>query len=191
MKNIILILGASLLLSACHGRKIDAPRKTVIVPAVATADSLNLPNNAEFWLEHVIENGDQVYAIAARLQYDTSFVRVMRNVDGSVRSEGGTYLGSNSHLTVTLVNGAQGQLLMAYSKQGEQAGAKGNGLLWRVRMRTLQAGTTTLKFDKAQSAVLSPNFNADVQERLTAEFVDGLLEITGAEAMRIRLRIVP
>lgn len=189
----VLVIFSAIFLS-CHGRK-QAPvsERTMIVPmlALANEDTLTVNANAEFWLEHLIENGDSVYAVTAHLHYDTSFVRVLFALDGSVQYENGGYLGNTGHLTVFLVGGVPGILGMAYSKQGEQLGAMGNGLLWRIRMRALKAGSTELVFDKQKSAVLSPNFIGNEQERLPAEFVDAKLEVEAFSPIRVRLLIKP
>ena len=193
-KSIFGIMILAFALSACHARKQPSvENRTVILPALGTTseDTLTVNANAEFWLEHVIENGDSVYAVAARLHYDTSFVKVLFALDGSVQAENGGYLGGTGHLTVSLINGMAGNLLMAYSKQGEQSGTSGNGLLWRVRMRALRSGNTELIFDKQKSAVLGSNFIGNAQERLPAEFVDAHLEMAAFSPMRVRLLIKP
>lgn len=191
MKRYLTIACAALLL-ACHGRKHEnLPAPTLIFPMLATStDTLSVKANTEFWLEHLIENGDSVYAVAARLSYDTAFVQVVKTLDNMVHSESGGYLGTTGHFTAFLVNGVQGILGMAYSKQGPQPGQSGSGLLWRIRMRARRVGFTELVFDKLKSAVLSPNFIAGEQERLPAEFVDAKIEVETFNPMRVRLRIV-
>lgn len=176
----LFLAGIALLGLTCAEKEEPSKDETIIVPFLETdGDTLEVENGKEFWLDHVIIGGKNIYAVAAKLKYDSTAVKLVVE-DGRVIYQDGGYLGVNSDLTVSLQSGRQGNVVVAYSKMGSQAGAQGSGTLWGLRFHAIRAGETQLEFDVAKSAVLSSRIVDGQQERLPAEFKNGMLEISAA-----------
>lgn len=146
---------------------------------VSGADTLSVVMGNSLSTTFSIVDARNVYAVAALVEYDSTFLSVIPTPSGVLATKG-SFLGATGDLSAAFANGAAGQIVFGYSKQGNQPGSDGAGDLWTVAFEPHRTGLTKLKFNLSRSAVLSPNVIGNNLERLPAKFNDKSISIKPA-----------
>lgn len=167
--------------------KIPAPNPAPVQVKLAD-DTLRVNLGEVFEIENVILDGQNVYAVNEFIRYDSTFLKI-ETVAGKPVFESGGYLGANADLSMHLPQGRQGSLIVAYTKVGTQPGTNGSGRLWKASFKAYKPGVATISFDLAQSALLSPDVIDGQQERLQAQFLDGVVKSTGTVTTKLVIKI--
>lgn len=172
MKSAIAIFLCAVLLAGCVKNE---PPSHLAVVGLAGGDTALVAVGDNFAATFMIKNARNVYAVAALVKYDTTYLAVAPAA-GQIASKG-QFLGATGDLTSSFVNGIPGGIVFAYSKQGEQPGSIGEGDLWRLSMTALRPGLTKISFESSRCFVMSPNIVGNDLERLPARFDDKFVKI--------------
>lgn len=173
MKKMIALFVVAALLGCVEKNKPRQP--TLAVIGMQGGDTVRVAVGASFSATFMIRNARNVYAVAALVKYDTSYLDIVESA-GHI-AEKGIFLGTTGDLTAAFVNGVPGSVLFAYSKQGANAGSDGEGELWKLSMTALKAGLTKISFEPGRCFVMSPRVVGTELERLPALFDDKLIQI--------------
>jgi hypothetical protein len=171
--TVAILIIAAFIFGCAKEKKPSEP--TLAVVGLHGGDTVRVAVGANFSATFMISNATNVYAIAAMVKYDTSYLSVMES-SGRL-AEKGAFLGSTGDLTAAFVNGIPGTIVFAYSKQGDNLGSDGDGDLWRISMTALKPGLTKISFEPSRCFVMSPNVIGNELERLPARFDDKLIKI--------------
>lgn len=173
MKKIITLFIVVALLGCMEKNKPGQP--TLAVVALQGGDTVRVAVGASFSATFMISNASDVYAVAALVKYDTTYLLAVKTADRI--AEKGQFLGTTGDLTAAFVNGIPGSVVFAYSKQGANTGSNGEGDLWKISMMALKAGLTKISFEPSRCFVMSPRVIGTELERLPARFEDKFVKI--------------
>jgi len=166
MRKTIVIMLLAVFIAACAKRNED-DKLTVV--GLQGGDTVTVNVGEQFKATFMVNNARNVYAFTALVQYDTTYLRVVKDTLNLLAQEG-NFLGATGDLQANLVNGIPGKLSIFYSKAGEQPGSNGDGNLWSMSFLALKVGLTAIGFDKSRSFVFSPVVLENELEKLPSRF---------------------
>lgn len=170
---VAILIVAAFLFGCAKEKRPSEP--TLAVVGIHGGDTVRVAIGTNFSATFMIRNAKNVYAIAALVKYDTTYLAVLESSERL--ADKGTFLGSTGDLTAAFMNGVPGSVVFAYSKQGDNLGSDGDGELWRISMTALKPGLTKISFDQNRCFVMSPHVIGNELERLPSIFEDKLIRI--------------
>jgi len=173
MRQAIVIMLLAVFITAC-AKKDEGDKLTVV--GLQGGDTVTVSVGEQFKATFMVSNAKNVYAFTALVQYDTTYLRVVKDTLNLLAQEG-TFLGATGDLQANLVNGIPGKLSVFYGKAGEQPGSDGEGNLWSMSFLAFKAGLTAIGFDKSRSFVFSPVALENELEKLPSRFDGQLVRI--------------
>lgn len=192
-KLVVLLAATFAILSTCSKKEVSKPASVKLNVGIsdACADTFVVKIDSLYWLEQYVRDASNVYALSVYVSYDPSSIEVQTS-DGAIVKKNGGFLGQTGDLTIAFVNEHAGQLVIAYSKQGNQPGSDGDGMLWGIKFKPIKTGLTSFVVDKQTSKMFSPNIVGNALEQLPVNFCDAVASIqrTTMQQAEIYFKIV-